>query len=490
MRPLPIRIRISLWYVLVLGLTLLLFSLLLHSYLRQRLTRDLDHLLLSRAEGIIDSIDAYWEAEKLQAIQDGAKNFPASKIGNENFARVTRFCLQEKSDDPVLLNITLQVFDASGKIIAAIKEFPGLSGGAGRLERPEGARRFDDLAIDSPGGGRMKVRSLVVPVREGGRLAYLVRVISPFSEINHVLGSLRLAMALLLPLLLLTAGFAGALLAKISLRPVNAIIDTVSRIHAGNLNLRVDVPAARDEIRRLAETFNQMLGSVDAAFSQQRRFIQDVSHELRTPLTILKGELEVSLKRARSAPEYESVLHSNLEEINRIARLVESLLTLARFDSRQVRMQVRELDLCSLLRRLVGDARLLAERKQVRLTLRQGCPLVIRGDEDHLLHLFFNILDNAVKYAGDGGHVQVEARLEDGAAVTTIADDGVGIEAAELPLIFERFHRGGGVRGLGGFGLGLSIARAIAEAHHGRIAIASLPGKGTTVTVTLPVAAS
>ena len=490
MRLPSIRFKISLLYMLILALTLLVFIFLMHSYLSRRLVDDLDDLLLSRARGIIDSIDASWEVEKLDAERDGAKDFPFSKINNENFMRVARFCVQERSDDPILLNITLQIFNANGQLIASTKNLQGIPGITPDLHQRlrSGQNSYGNLMIESSGNGNIPARALIVSVKESNRLAYIVRVISPLTEIHRALGTLRMTLWLLLPVIVLLTGFAGALLAKISMRPVETIIGTVARINSENLKLRVPVPAPHDEIRRLALTFNQMLDSVDNSFSQQQRFIQDVSHELRTPLTILKGEMEVSLKRIRPAREYESVLQSNLEEINRIERLVENLLTLARFESRQVVLNKKEFDLASLLRRIVDDVSILAEQKQIKIRLLLPSPLRMIGDEDQLKHLFFNILENSVKYTDCGGRIEVELRPQKDDTIITIVDNGIGIDSAELPAIFDRFYRGGESRKSSGFGLGLSIARSIAEAHRGRIAIASLPGSGTTVTVVLPIA--
>jgi len=483
------RFKIGLWYMLVLALTLLLFSFLLHSYLRRQLVVNLDDLLLSRAEGIINSLDAYWEAEKLDAIRDGAKNFPFSKINNENFARVARFCLQETSDDLILLNITFQVFDAHGRMIASIKNIPGIPGIAHDLQKrllPR-QKRFSDLTISTPGKSRVPARALIVSVHERDSLAYVVRVISPLTELDQTLSELRMAMLLLLPAIVVLTGVAGMFLARTSMRPVEAIIDTAARINAENLKLRVPVPATHDEISRLAEAFNRMLENVDDSFSQQQRLIQDVSHELRTPLTILKGELEVSLKRLRSAHEYEAVLLSNLEEINHIERLVENLLTLARFDNRQVILNKKEFDLAALLRRAGADLRILAAQKRIELDLRLPEHFPVMGDDSQLTQAFLNLLDNAVKYTDPGGLVTVELQRRDENGIVTIADNGIGMDAAELPLIFDRFYRCDKSRGRGGYGLGLSIARSIAAAHGGRITVASQPGLGTTVTVFLPL---
>jgi len=489
MRLPSIRFKIGLWYMLIMALTLLLFSFLLHSYLNRRLIAGLDDLLLSRVEGIIHSIDAYWEAEKIDAIRDGAKDFAFSKIDNENFARVARFCLQEKSDDPSLLNITLQVFNVHGGMIASVNDIPGIPDILPGLQQElgPGQKGYSDLLISAPGKTRVPARALIVSVHEHSSLAYFVRIISPLTEIDQILRELRMAMWLLLPAIVVLTGIAGMFLAKTSMRPVEAIIDTAARINAENLKLRVPVPATHDEISRLAETFNRMLENVDNSFSQQQRLIQDVSHELRTPLTILKGELEVSLKRLRSAHEYEAVLLSNLEEINHIERLVENLLTLARFDNRQVVLNKKEFDLAALLRRVGDDMHILARQKRIELDLRQPEHFPVMGDENQLAQAFFNLLDNAVKYTDPGGLVTVELQRQDENGIITIADNGIGMDAAELPLIFDRFYRCDKSRGRGGYGLGLSIASSIAEAHCGRITVASQPGRGTTVTVVLPL---
>jgi heavy metal sensor kinase len=486
------RFKIGLWYMLVLALMLVLFSFLLHSYLKRQLVADLDDLLLSRVEGIIHSIDAYWEAEKIDAIRDGARDFVFSKIDNKNFTRVARFCLQEKSDDPSLLNSSLQVFNVHGGMIASVNDIPGIPGilhGLRQVQRP-GQKDYSDLLVSAPGKSPEPARALVVSVHEHSSLAYFVRIISPLTEIDQTLSELLMAMGLLLPTIVVLTGIAGMFLARTSMRPVEAIIDTAARINAENLKLRVPVPATHDEISRLAETFNRMLENVDNSFSQQQRLIQDVSHELRTPLTILKGELEVALKSLRSAREYEAVLQSNLEEINHIERLVENLLTLARFENRQAVLDKKEFDLAALLRSVGDDMRILARQKQVTMDLRLPATLAVLGDENQLAQVFFNLLDNALKYTDPGGLVTVELRRQDGDCIVTVADNGMGMDAAELPLIFDRFYRCDKSRGRGGYGLGLSIARSLVEAHGGGIAVTSQPGRGATLTVRLPLAGS
>ena len=166
---------------------------------------------------------------------------------------------------------------------------------------------------------------------------------------------------------------------------------------------------------------------------------------------------------------------------------MENLLTLARFDNRQVVLNKKEFDLAALLRRVGDDMHILARQKRIELDLRQPEHFPVMGDENQLAQAFFNLLDNAVKYTDPGGLVTVELQRQDENGIITIADNGIGMDAAELPLIFDRFYRCDKSRGRGGYGLGLSIASSIAEAHCGRITVASQPGRGTTVTVVLPL---
>jgi two-component system, OmpR family, sensor kinase len=293
----------------------------------------------------------------------------------------------------------------------------------------------------------------------------------------------------LLPLAILITGIIGVFLAKITLNPVDRIIKTVQKITAESLKLRIQMPGTRDEIERLAATFNDMLDRLEKAFSSQKHFIQDASHELKTPLTILQGELEVTLKRIRSAAEYEEVLRSSLEEIRRISSIVENLLLLARVEDRETGLDIREFNLQRALRGAVEGMEILAREKSLVLTLRADETLMMPGDEQKLQQVFLNLLDNAIKYTPPHGAVSVSAAAADNAVRITVQDSGIGIPPADLPHIFDRFYRVDKARSSRGFGLGLSIAKSIVEAHHGTISAESSLNQGSTFTVTVPAAA-
>jgi heavy metal sensor kinase len=297
-----------------------------------------------------------------------------------------------------------------------------------------------------------------------------------------------LVMAAVLPIALLLAGGGGWMLARRALKPVDRMAETARRISAEHLTGRLEETGAGDELDKLARTLNEMLGRLDAAFKEMRQFTADASHELQTPLTILKGEMEVGLRSLRSPEEYQRILKSALEETDRIAHLVEGLLLLARADAGVLRMDRHPVDLGQLIEEISGQTRILAEARSVNLHLGPVKPVSAEGDHAHLRRLLLNLVDNGIKYTPPGGHVTISLQSEGGWASIRVEDTGIGIPPEDQARIFQRFYRSAGarLRGEGGAGLGLCIARSIAEAHGGRIELESAPGQGSAFTVFLP----
>jgi heavy metal sensor kinase len=245
-----------------------------------------------------------------------------------------------------------------------------------------------------------------------------------------------------------------------------------------------------DELDRLAKTLNDMLARLEEAFLQVRQFSADASHELQTPLTILKGELEVALRSPRSPEEYRQVLTSGLEEIDRIIRLVEGLLLLSRADSGVLRMDHQPVALEDLLKEVYDHIRVLAEKQSIDISLGPVLPVAVHGDYEHLRRLVLNLVDNAIKYTPSGGRVALSCGADDDEwARITVSDTGVGLSPENQERVFQRFYRAEPARSKEGegTGLGLCIARSIAEAHRGRIEVVSLPDQGATFSVFLPI---
>jgi heavy metal sensor kinase len=340
----------------------------------------------------------------------------------------------------------------------------------------------------SPDGG---VRLLTLPVSVGGRLVHLVQVGMALERVEQARTRFLLVSATLAPLALVAAVLGGWFLAGRALAPVDAMVVAARRISAEDLSLRLAGPERDDELGRLASVLNDMLDRLQRSFAAARQFSADAAHELRTPLTILKGELEVSLHTAPPGMEYRSTLESCLEEVNRLAALIEDLLFLARADADAVTLPREPVDLAALAGDAAPGLHALAERAGVALTTHVlPDAITVRGSAPLLFRVIFNLGENAIKYAGAGRTVDVAVRTEGNDAVLTVRDTGPGIAVAEHERIFDRFYRADPARERGGTGLGLPLARSIVRLHGGTITVESAPEHGTTFHVRLPRAAT
>jgi heavy metal sensor kinase len=272
------------------------------------------------------------------------------------------------------------------------------------------------------------------------------------------------------------------------MNPVDRMSQAARRISGEHLTERLQETGTGDELDRLAKTLNDMLSRLDEAFRQVRQFSADASHELQTPLTILKGEMEVALRSHRRPEEYQRVLKSGLEEIDRISRLVEGLLLLARADAGVLRMDKQPVALEALLEEVHEQMKVVAEDHSVSLRLGAMVPVSIQGDRMHLRRLLLNLVDNAIKYTPEGGGVTLSLQGDGEWASLGVSDTGAGLSKDNQERIFGRFYRAEvpHSQSQGGAGLGLCIAQSIVEAHGGRIEVESTPGRGSTFTVFLP----
>jgi two-component system, OmpR family, sensor kinase len=332
------------------------------------------------------------------------------------------------------------------------------------------------------------VRVLTWPVIDAGRVIAVVRVGMSEIGLQRTMSTFLLIMAALFPLALFLAGSGGWFLAHRALLPVDRMTQAARKIGAGQLHARLDLSGTHDELDRLAETLNEMLGRLEAAFTEMRQFTADASHELQTPLTILRGEMEIALRSKRSGEEYVDVMKSALEEIERISLLVEGLLLLARSDAGVLKMDQQAVDLIVVAEDVLDQLTPLARSKSVFLVLGHVEPLEVPGDPVHLRRLLFNLVDNAVKYTPAEGTVKVSIDRGGEWAILTVADMGIGIPPEDRDRVFQRFFRSAEARSAqGGSGLGLSIAKSIVEAHKGKIELDSLPEKGSAFKVYLPL---
>jgi heavy metal sensor kinase len=269
---------------------------------------------------------------------------------------------------------------------------------------------------------------------------------------------------------------------------VKQVTQAAETIGISGLNQRLPLNGTGDELDRLSITFNDMFARLEKAIGEMKQFTASISHELRTPLTALRGEAEVMLLQPHSLEEYRRMLASQLEEYDRLARLINRLLTLARADAGDIPMHPTPVDLSQLAQYLVEQLEVVASSKQVLLSIESNEPVHVEADHDWLETVILNLLDNAIKYTPEGGRVIVRVGNRGIERMLEIRDTGIGIPPNALPHIFERFYRADPSRAGGreGAGLGLSLVQWIIEQHHGRIEVISEPGKGSCFTVWLP----
>ncbi|MDO8586371.1 MAG: heavy metal sensor histidine kinase [Armatimonadota bacterium] len=350
------------------------------------------------------------------------------------------------------------------------------------------AIRSNEYAYETTVLGRSDLRFISLPVSGDRKLRYVVQVATPLDRMQATLSRMRFLLILcgVAMLSIMTAG--GWFITGRALSPVRKMAATARRIGAGKIDERLVAPDSGDEIEELARTFNDMIDRLEGAYRQVKRFTADASHELRTPLTIMKGEIEVALRKARSPEAQEQVLRSALEEINHMSKIVDRLLTLARIDSGEAVLEMATVDLDETLRAACRQYEPLARARGCELVVRSASQSTVRGDKQRLMELVGNLLDNSIKYSPTGGSIEVTLSPRNHGFVISVTDMGVGIASKDLPRVFERFYRGQNsrTRHVQGSGLGLSICKWIAETHGGRIEVRSQIGKGSTFAVWLP----
>jgi heavy metal sensor kinase len=345
----------------------------------------------------------------------------------------------------------------------------------------------------------VRARVFSTPIIREGKTVGVVQVATSTTEMEQELGRLTRLLLTLIPAALLATLLAGRTVTTRALRPVRDITQAAGRIEARDLSERLPV-AGKDELGELALTFNAMLARLEESFAQQRRFTADASHELRTPLAAIKGDVSLALSSGdgalRPAEEYRHALVNVSRAADRMDRIVQDLLLLARSDGHRLPMDLQLLDVNDVLRRAIrsverahdGAARAAMELQAV--SSGTGTSLSIVGDPHHLERLFVNLLENAVRHTPPEGKITLSARAEGDRILITVTDTGEGISPEHLPHVFESFYRADSARSRdsGGAGLGLAIVRSITEAHGGTVSIESTLGGGTTVFISLPQA--
>jgi heavy metal sensor kinase len=453
---LSIRWRLTLWNTLALAVVLLGFSALVYGLLAEALYERVDRSLLAELS----------ELEK------------DDRMTGQLDERLRHWIYEFKEHE----NISCVVYDSAGQVHERTVELPEKAIPPAPTASP-GQPVYANASLTIIG----RQRTLASRLSLGGR-EFTVLFLAPLEEVDRELGELLSVLAMAVPLAILAGGGLAYGLARKALAPVKELDRSTKEITAERLDRRLKVANPQDEFGRLTRTINDMIGRLERSFFEIRRFTADASHEIRTPLTAIRTETEVALRKPLTVSEYQHLLGSVLEECERLERLTDQLLTLAREDAGSVRAAWEVVDLAAMVKDVAETLRPVAENKGLRLQSEANGPVSVSGNNLGLRQVFFNVLDNAIKYTPAGGDVNVQVNQKNGEAVVTIRDSGIGIAAEHMPHVFDRFYRVDKARSRaeGGTGLGLSIARSTVLAHGGRIELASQPGQGTTCTVSLP----
>ena len=481
-----IRARIALWFGATLALSLALFAVAGFAFVARSSLASTDDTL---DEGL-DAVESALNLEESQ--QHPPSEYLASVVQHFRF-RDMRVAILNRSTGRVYSSV-----DTTGRApidVRAASSGAALVRARVPLEPPDmrslmlrAPQSEDDIyTVDA---GPTQVRMMVRPVQLGN-LSLVLGAAHGLRGRERLLHELELALVAGIPALLLVAIAGGWLLARQNLHPVATMAERAATIGAANLHERLPVKNPRDELGRLATVFNDLLARLDQAFELQRQFMADASHELRTPVAIRSGEAELALSRAeRSAAELRTALANIRHEARRLKRIVDDLFLLARANAGEQLLAPGSLYLGDLARECLQTVRSLAAAKDISLRYQGADELPYVGDEALLRRMVMNLLDNAIKYTPAGGHVELRATADDGRYALDVIDTGSGIPPDAQGRLFDRFYRARVERskGDGGAGLGLAIARWIAESHGGTITLVRSDATGSTFRIVLPAA--
>lgn len=462
--------KLILWYILFLGITISLAGIFLFQGYKDRRVDEVDRIILE----IADETYEKWRKRR------GVDWKEAISISEERFAAhqpLIQLVQLSEGGDPRIESTIRSDRIPEGALLADIKLYckADRSGIDKRVFTTMKAEEFSPYPI----------RFFLLPVRG----PHILQAGVFMREVQKELNQLLVAMILSGTLLLVLASAGGGVIINRALHPVKKVVKTARKITADDLTLRIDAKQRGDEIGELIDTFNDMIKRLEVSVNKIRQFSGDVSHELRTPLTIIRGEVEVLLRKKRTREEYVNTLNSVLEESQRMEKIINDLLFLSSVEGVEPSKINKYVDLEEVIADVIESRIRTVHKKSLTLEADGIEPARIKGNRDLLERMAANIFDNAVRYTPEGGRVTLELKKQDGRAVLKVKDTGLGIQEKDLPRIFDRFFVGDPSRSkeTGGSGLGLSIVKWIADCHGAEIRVSSRPGRGTEFMVIFPL---
>ena len=465
MKRLPIRLRLTVWYMVVFSFALGAFGVSVWALVRQRLYADVAEQL----QGRVSSVEHYMVAQR-----DISQQHMRQELSEE----------YDVEDE----GTWLQIIDEDGQWIYRSQSMTSLLSSTELPQSlPPGGHLFNVHAND------IRLRVIDKPIHVLNR-RYTVETGIPTNGLYRTLHSLQRVFLLLAPAFILLAAVGSYYMSRRAMATVDEITAMARSIHERNLDSRLPSRNTNDELQRLSDTLNEMLSRIEASFKRTRQFTADASHELRTPLSLIRTEAELALRKSRTESEYRNALTHILAESVRTSDLIDSLLTIARADSGAEELQLHPMPCVAFLRRVSEEWKpLFAEAHLQFENVLPEDEVMVAGDETALRRLLILLLDNARKYTPEGGSVTLRAVAGPEKTMSvSVGDTGVGIAPEHMPHIFDRFYRVDKARSRdqGGAGLGLSLAKWIATQHRTTIVVESTPGQGSRFSFRLAITSS
>jgi heavy metal sensor kinase len=456
-----LRVRFAFWIAVLMLLVLAAFGMFVYVAMSKWLNMEIDDVLRLSASQVLASIDL---SRDTPGLSESFLQSPANSELKKHGLAIQLLDHKANQLESLGPNFNLAVNEA---IISSAKR------GEATLET------VVDPSMSSP------IRVYNLPLKYKDKFVGILQVAQALTTVQNTLRRLRDALLVSIPLLVILSGVTGYLLAAHTLATIDQITRTARQISAKDLTARLNLPASNDEVGRLAVTFDQMLDRLAKSFQRERQFSADASHELRTPLSVMQAILSTTIAKRRTVEEYEQALTDLSDETTRLGRLVETLLYLSHSEAHPAD-HLEQIDLSALLTDMCDSFHPLAEEKGLSLTCSVPNHLEITGDCDGLIRLFFNLIDNAIKYTNQGG-ITISATKNEADRTLSVAvtDTGIGIAPEHQECVFDRFYRVERSRTSNSSGLGLAIAREIARNHGGDIQLTSQVGQGSVFSVKL-----
>lgn len=492
MRLNSIRFKISVLYIAFLGIILIVYSSFLYFSLRYTLYGELDNELSAKAQEIAGAIDSYVEAlgYNRRSFNFAVKRVIAFEGEYPEQNRIADLECQwlQKIDKLNLKEDYINFLNSRGETLA---RSANLHGALFSLSSKEIAKLLEGKpSLKNIKFEKRNLRTISTPFSYDDKNQYIIQVGTSLKPVIQLLQVRLMHIATSIPIILIFAGFLGRVFSSRILRPVMEITRTASKITHEDLSSRVKAEHVDEEMKYLVDAFNEMISRLERSFQYIAEFSSHVAHDLKTPLAIIRGESDIALRKDRGVSEYKRVIRVTLEETERMLKVIEDLLLLTKLDYRPEVFKFGRFDLIEFLWEIYEQSKILASQKEIEVSINMPPePMHINADRLHLRRLFFNLIDNAIKFTPKYGRIDFTVKSENKKAIASISDTGIGIAKEDLPKIFDRFfHVDRTDQGIkSSTGLGLSIAQSIAKIHHGHIEVKSKLGEGAVFTVTLPL---